>query len=127
MIDIDSGADSDSISSDFLGSESGYGSDTLGSSATSLSRNARNYAFENGHRYHKFREGTYNFPNEDSEQDREDMKHAMILDLCQRLHFAPLDDNPQNVLDMGTGTGIWAIESECCHFSFSERWRTMLS
>jgi methylase of polypeptide subunit release factors len=26
-----------------------------------------------------------------------------------KLHLAPLD-NPQEVLDLGTGTGIWAIE-----------------
>jgi len=41
---------------------------------------------------------------------REDMKHAMIVNLCQKLHFAPIQD-PQRILDMGTGTGIWAIES----------------
>ncbi|KAG0650174.1 Methyltransferase LAE1 [Hyphodiscus hymeniophilus] len=107
-IDIDSGADARSMSS--LGSESGYGSDTQGSSSTSLSSSVRDYAFEHGHRYHKFREGTYNFPNEESEQEREDMKHAMMVNLCQKLHFAPLGDNPQHILDMGTGTGIWAIE-----------------
>lgn len=60
-----------------------------------------------------FREGAYNFPNDESEQDREDMKHAMVLDLCGgKLHFADIGKNPQNILDMGTGTGIWAIESE---------------
>ena len=107
-IDIDSGADAQSIVSAL---ESGYASDTLGSSSTSLSNSVREYAFENGHRYHKFREGTYNFPNEESEQDREDMKHALMVNLCQRLHFAPLGENPQHILDMGTGTGIWAIES----------------
>lgn len=26
------------------------------------------------------------------------------------MHFAPIGENPQNILDMGTGTGIWAIE-----------------
>ena len=109
QIDIDSGADARSQISD---SESGYGSDTLGSSSTSLTSSVRDFAFENGRRYHRFREGAYNFPNEDSEQDREDMKHAMMVNLCQTLHFAPLGDNPQNILDMGTGTGIWAIESE---------------
>lgn len=108
-IDIDSGADARSIYS----SESGYGSDTLGSPSTSLASGVRDYAFENGHRYHKFREGTYNFPNEESEQDREEMKHAMMVNLCQSLHFAPLGENPQQILDMGTGTGAWAIESEC--------------
>ena len=69
--------------------------------------------YENGRRYHRFREGTYNFPNDDVEQEREDMKHAMVKLLCsQKLHFAPIGDYPQEVLDVGTGTGIWAIESE---------------
>lgn len=27
-----------------------------------------------------------------------------------RLHLAPIGSNPQNVLDVGTGTGIWAID-----------------
>ena len=26
-----------------------------------------------------------------------------------KLHYAPLN-NPKNILDLGTGTGIWAIE-----------------
>lgn len=40
------------------------------------------------------------------------MKHAMMVNLLGgKLHFAPIGKNPQNVLDMGTGTGIWAIES----------------
>lgn len=66
----------------------------------------RDYTFENGPRYLKFHEGIYQFPNDESEQEREDMKHAMMLNLCGgRLHFAPLE-NPQNIIDLGTGTGI---------------------
>lgn len=92
----------------------GYETDSLGSSSTSISSSVRNYMFENGRRYHRFREGAYNFPNDETEQEREDMKHAMVVNLCGgRLHFAPIGDNPQNILDMGTGTGIWAIESGC--------------
>jgi hypothetical protein len=92
----------------------GYETDSLGSPSTSISSSVRNYMFENGRRYHRFREGAYNFPNDETEQAREDMKHAMVVNLCGgRLHFAPIGDNPQNILDMGTGTGIWAIESEC--------------
>lgn len=91
-------------------SDGGYASDAVTAASTSLASSVRDYAFENGRRYHRFREGRYNFPNDDVEQEREDMKHAMVKMLCQQLHFAPLGDNPHQILDIGTGTGIWAIE-----------------
>lgn len=95
-----------------LESDPGYESDRASFASTSLSSSVRDYLFENGRRYHRFREGRYNFPNDEAEQDREDMKHACVKMLCQnQLYFAPIDeDNLQNVLDIGTGTGIWAIE-----------------
>ena len=93
-------------------SDAGYETDSIGTTTDSLSSSVRDYVFENGRRYHRFRDGAYNFPNDDAEQDREDMKHAMMVTLCQQLHFAPIGEKPQNILDMGTGTGIWAIESE---------------
>lgn len=69
-----------------------------------------NFGFENGRRYHKFREGRYQFPNDESEQAREDMKHAMMASLCGgKLFLAPIEQ-PRKVLDLGTGTGIWAID-----------------
>ncbi|KAI0996662.1 hypothetical protein K3495_g11521 [Podosphaera aphanis] len=92
-------------------SDAGYETDSFGSASTSISSSVRDYAFENGRRYHRFREGAYNFPNDELEQEREDMKHAMMVNLCgNRLYFAPIGNNPQNILDIGTGTGIWAIE-----------------
>jgi SAM-dependent methyltransferase len=67
--------------------------------------------FENGRRYHRFREGTYQFPNDESEQEREAMKHAMVVNLCGgKLHYAPIE-SPQSIIDVGTGTGIWAIDA----------------
>jgi len=95
------------------GTDPSYDTDTLGSESSSLASSVHNYRFENGCRYHMFREGAYNFPNDETEQDREDLKHAMVLNLCGgKLHFADIGENPQNILDIGTGTGIWAIESE---------------
>ncbi|KAI3542322.1 methyltransferase domain-containing protein [Colletotrichum filicis] len=77
----------------------------------SLASSIRNYSFENKRRYHKFKEGRYVFPNDDAEQEREDMKHSMVVTLCGgALHNAPLQD-PQTILDIGTGTGIWAIDN----------------
>ncbi|KAJ0122913.1 methyltransferase [Diaporthe amygdali] len=99
------------VDEDELESDPGYESDRASFASTSLSSSARDYLFENGRRYHRFREGRYNFPNDEAEQDREDMKHACVKMLCQQLYFAPLDDRKvHNVLDIGTGTGIWAIE-----------------
>jgi hypothetical protein len=32
------------------------------------------------------------------------------ITLNGKLHLAPIGPTPENVLDIGTGTGIWAIE-----------------
>lgn len=91
--------------------DDGYEDDNSSGHSMSLESGVRDYAFENGRRYHKYREGRYVFPNDDSEQDREDMKHSMIVNLCGgKLHFAPIGENPQNIIDLGTGTGIWVID-----------------
>ncbi|KAK2043153.1 S-adenosyl-L-methionine-dependent methyltransferase [Colletotrichum somersetense] len=80
------------------------------SNIISLDSTVRSFIFENDRRYHKFKEGRYVFPNDDAEQEREDMKHAMVVALCNgSLHSAPIK-NPQTILDVGTGTGIWAID-----------------
>ncbi|EAQ89710.1 hypothetical protein CHGG_06329 [Chaetomium globosum CBS 148.51] len=98
------------VDSDDLGTDDGYGTDSNTTASTSLAESVRDYIFENGRRYHKFREGRYNFPNDDVEQQREDMKHAMVKLLCGQLYFAPIGERPNEILDIGTGTGIWAIE-----------------
>ncbi|QPC59697.1 hypothetical protein HYE67_001928 [Fusarium culmorum] len=50
-------------------------------------------------------------PNDDEEQNRMDLVHHIYsLVLQGKLHTAPINDNPQRVLDLGTGTGIWAID-----------------
>jgi len=46
-----------------------------------------------------------------SELDRLDMTHRMMILLCdERLHLAPIGELPQRILDVGTGTGIWCME-----------------
>jgi hypothetical protein len=40
------------------------------------------------------------------EQNREDMKHAMLMELTDgKLLYAPIGDYPQKIVDIGTGTG----------------------
>jgi hypothetical protein len=105
--------DRDTIEADpDLDQSDGYVSDSSSTASDSLASSVRDYVFENNRRYHKFKEGQYLLPNDEPEQEREDMKHAMIVHVCDgRLHFAPLEQ-PQKILDLGTGTGIWAIDSE---------------
>ena len=33
----------------------------------------------------------------------------LLLAMDDKLFYAPIGDNPQRVLDVGTGTGIWAV------------------
>lgn len=94
--------------------QDGYesGTDRSSNASTSLASSVRDYNWENKRRYHKFREGRYTVPNDEAEQDREDMKHALVIHICGGvLHSAPLE-NTHKILDIGTGTGIWAIESK---------------
>ncbi|KAF4974214.1 hypothetical protein FZEAL_8852 [Fusarium zealandicum] len=92
--------------------DSAYNTSILsGSMQTSLASSVLNYKYENGRRYHAFREGTYLMPNDEEEQDRMDMVHHVYsMALGGELFLAPIAENPQRVLDLGTGTGIWAMD-----------------
>ncbi|KAH8155419.1 uncharacterized protein LAJ45_00429 [Morchella importuna] len=94
---------------------SGYDSES--SEATEKSTNTLkssifDYRFENGRRYHAYRDGKYMFPNDDAEQERLDIiHHTYLLLLNGELHMAPIVPEPTRILDIGTGTGIWAIDA----------------
>ncbi|TVY57205.1 Secondary metabolism regulator LAE1 [Lachnellula cervina] len=79
-------------------------------SSLAVESSVYNFAKENGRTYHGYRAGTYHFPNDPSETDRLDFQYE-ILKYCflDRNYFAPLD-KPQRILDIGTGTGQWAVE-----------------
>ena len=80
-----------------------------GSDTTSLASSILNYKYENGRRFNAFRDGEYPLPNDETEQERLDLVHHVhLLILDGKLHLAPIT-NSQRVLDVGTGTGIWAI------------------
>ncbi|TAQ83046.1 hypothetical protein B7494_g8630 [Chlorociboria aeruginascens] len=67
---------------------------------------------ENGREYSVFRKGQYLFPVDEQEKDRMDIFHK-FFQVARRdiLHSAPFKTYEiPRILDLGTGTGIWAIE-----------------
>lgn len=92
--------------------DSSYDSSGNGSSTTSVGSSVFSFTYENGRRYHsdRFSKAEYYMPNDEKEQDRLDLYHHIFLTMNKgKLYMAPLE-NPQKVLDVGTGTGIWAID-----------------
>ncbi|KAL7267333.1 hypothetical protein RUND412_010085 [Rhizina undulata] len=85
----------------------------IDSDMTSLITAAKNHVYENGRRYHGYKEGKYVLPNDETEQDRLDLlHHCCLMGLRGELFACPVgkESPPQRILDVGTGTGIWAIE-----------------
>lgn len=80
------------------------------SSTMSVMSSVRRFERENGRTYHSYRAGRYYFPNDATEAERLDFQYAIHQHaMNETLHYAPLS-SPRTVLDIGTGTGAWAIQ-----------------
>lgn len=87
-------------------SEYTYDPDLIADTARSEASSTRDYKYEHGRRYHAYREGSYPMPNDELNTEHEQVAHHMFGILLQdRLFLAPLED-PTNVIDLGTGTGL---------------------
>jgi len=90
--------------------DSAFGDDNA-SSTQSLRSSVWTYTYENGRRYHTYGQTPYFSPNDEPENDRLDIcNHMFSLLLKGELHLASLPSDPQRILDLGTGTGMWAID-----------------
>ncbi|KAK1451935.1 TAM domain methyltransferase [Colletotrichum melonis] len=69
---------------------------------------------ENGRTYHRYKDGKYNMPNDETESERLDFQHDIcIYTFDDKLGIAPpCEDDVEvgRVLDVGTGTGSWAMD-----------------
>ncbi|KAI2641359.1 S-adenosyl-L-methionine-dependent methyltransferase [Hypomontagnella submonticulosa] len=55
-------------------------------------------------------------PSVDDDSQTTDLQHQLFtLAIGNKLNIAPIPDNPRRVLDIATGTGIWAIEFAIQH------------
>ncbi|KFY65613.1 hypothetical protein V496_02444 [Pseudogymnoascus sp. VKM F-4515 (FW-2607)] len=64
-----------------------------------------------GRTFHNFPTTEYWGPNDAKQNEHLDIGHHMLtLPLDGKLFLAPISPTPQKVIDVGTGTGIWAID-----------------
>ncbi|KAF5963772.1 methyltransferase [Fusarium bulbicola] len=86
--------------------------DDVASSTESISSSILHYRTIHGRTYHSERgNAEYWTPNDEHHNESMDINHHLLsLSLEGKLHLAPLKDDIQKALDIGTGTGIWAID-----------------
>jgi len=94
--------------------------DSMSKYPGSVSSSIRAHVYEDGLRYHKYRDGRYPFPNDETEQNRDDMKHAMLQTLMDGKHFyAPVEAALAaggEALDLGTSFILLTIERQYFFF-----------
>lgn len=95
--------------------DSAIDADSIFSDTTSLYSSVTKYREENGRRYHAYGSIEHWGPNDERAQDQQDLSHHIwTLALNGKFYLAPVE-NPQNILDLGCGTGIWAIDVADTH------------
>ncbi|KAM6510100.1 hypothetical protein FALCPG4_017728 [Fusarium falciforme] len=92
----------------------GYESDVTADSDIDSTASITSSIFENqyfqGRTYANPKYGKHWAPNDEEQLEALDIiHHWLTLMLDNKLYLAPIGDNPQSILDVGTGTGIWAI------------------
>ncbi|KAF5021971.1 hypothetical protein F66182_5980 [Fusarium sp. NRRL 66182] len=86
-------------------------SESLRDSTATLTSSILEYRHIHGRPFQQSKTTEYWAPTDDDYQEAQDiLHHCTLLLLENRLHLAPIDKSPQKILDIGTGTGIWAID-----------------
>ncbi|PKS08525.1 hypothetical protein jhhlp_004910 [Lomentospora prolificans] len=80
-------------------------------STESLSSSIFDYRTLHGRTYQASKSTEYWAPNDEKHVEAFDIAHQWLTMMQNdKLFMAPIGDNPRKVLDVGTGTGIWAID-----------------
>ncbi|KAL0465238.1 S-adenosyl-L-methionine-dependent methyltransferase [Neurospora intermedia] len=93
--------------------DSTLGDSDVESSTASISSTIMQYRTIKGRTYHNdaVSDNEYWGPNDAKAMEVMDIyHHAMTLILDEKLYTAPLSKDIKNALDVGTGTGLWAID-----------------
>ncbi|KAH6871398.1 S-adenosyl-L-methionine-dependent methyltransferase [Thelonectria olida] len=89
--------------------DSAFGEGDVFSATFSIRSRILKYREENGRTYHAYKDGKYLTPNDEQESHRLDLQHYLfLLTFGNKLYTCPAK-HVQRVLDVGTGTGLWAI------------------
>ncbi|KAK3366571.1 S-adenosyl-L-methionine-dependent methyltransferase [Podospora didyma] len=79
-------------------------------STTSLSPSIINYRERHGRTYSNYEDVEDWYPNDEKQQGSLEIMHQMMLIYDKGKLFQAPVENPQRLLDVGTGTGIWAVD-----------------
>ena len=91
--------------------DEGYQESMVSSYVSSIASDIRRGIEENGRVYPAYGKNQYGLPVDALEQERNDLQHfKYFLLLNDRLQTAPLPEAPNKILDLGCGSGIWAID-----------------
>ncbi|KAK0617008.1 S-adenosyl-L-methionine-dependent methyltransferase [Immersiella caudata] len=83
---------------------------SLRESTASITSSIYEYRTLHGRSYQASNTTEYWFPTDDRHVSGNDVAHAYLTMLMKnKLHLAPVE-NPKKILDVGTGSGIWAID-----------------
>ncbi|CAG9939362.1 unnamed protein product [Clonostachys rosea f. rosea IK726] len=93
-------------------SDPGYGGDEGSASSSSIASYLFRYEEKYGRTYQNYNRESYIYPNDEKEQERLDLVHHAYTLALRGLCLAPIESDKRSlrVLDIGTGTGIWAID-----------------
>lgn len=92
-------------------SDEEYASSISTSYATSIATSIRHGKYQYGRTYSNYGKHDYGLPIDEQEHDRNDLQHYKFYLLRNGQHYiSDIGDNPQGILDLGTGSGIWAVE-----------------